>query len=174
VAGFGRLDGLADCSGYYVPGDWRGDPEEWARLVADTMSVNIVGPMNLVRAVLPDMISRRSGRIALVGSMAGRSGGATTAAEPAYVASKGGLHALVRYLAKQVAHDGIVVNSVAPGVIDTKLAAAARQPFETTQFPLGRLGTAAEVGWPVAFLLTPAVSYMTGTIVDVNGGMTFS
>lgn len=168
------LDALADCCGYYVKGDWMAGDDDWERVYRMSMDVNILGPINLVRACLPGMIARKRGRIALVGSMAGRNGGSTLAVEPAYVASKGGLHALVRYFARQAAPHGVVVNAIAPGPILTPLLVSANQPFDLDAYPMKRLGQPDEIAWPLAFLCSEATGFLTGSIIDVNGGMAFS
>jgi len=174
VAKAGVIDALCDCSGYYVKGDWFGGGDDWETLYRRTIDVNILGPVNLVRAVLPGMIERRSGRIALTTSMAARNAGSTLAVEPAYVASKGGLQAIVRYFARQVADKGIVVNAISPGAILTPLLISANQPFTVDQYPMKRLGKPEEIGWPLAFLCSRATGFMTGAVVDVNGGVAFS
>ncbi|MES2532453.1 MAG: SDR family oxidoreductase [Pseudomonadota bacterium] len=173
-ADVGPLDALVDCSGYYVKGDWVDGGDAWDALLARTLDINIKGPTNLVRACLPGMIARGAGRIVLTGSMSARNAGSTLAVEPAYVASKGGLHALVRYFARQVADKGIVVNGVSPGPILTPLLVSANQPFATDSYPMKRLGEPEEIGWPIAFLCSRGTSFMTGAVVDVNGGMAFS
>jgi NAD(P)-dependent dehydrogenase (short-subunit alcohol dehydrogenase family) len=174
IAAVGVIDALCDCSGYYVKGDWLGGGDEWEALYRQTIDVNILGPVNLVRAVLPGMIERRSGRIALTTSMAARNAGSTLAVEPAYVASKGGLQAIVRYFARQVADKGIVVNAISPGAVLTPLLISANQPFTVDQYPMKRLGKPEEIGWPLAFLCSRATGFMTGAVVDVNGGVAFS
>ena len=103
----------------------------------------------------------------LVGSVAGRIGGLVASAH--YVASKAGVHALVKWLAKRGAPHGVLVNGIAPGPIDTAMTHG--QEFELSRIPLGRLGVADEVAWPIAFLCSPAAAYITGTVLDVNGGM---
>ena len=174
VAAVGIIDALCDCSGYYVKGDWFGGGDDWETLYRQTIDVNILGPVNLVRAVLPGMIERRSGRIALTTSMAARNAGSTLAVEPAYVASKGGLQAIVRYFARQVADKGVVVNAISPGAVLTPLLISANQPFAVDQYPMKRLGKPEEIGWPLAFLCSRATGFMTGAVVDVNGGVAFS
>ena len=173
-ADVGPLDAMVDCSGYYVKGDWIDGGDDWEALLQRTIDVNVKGPVNLVRACLPAMKERKSGRIVLTGSMAARNAGSTLAVEPAYAASKGGLHALVRYFARQVADQGIVVNGVAPGPILTPLLISANQPFATETYPMKRLGQPAEIGWPIAFLCSRGTSFMTGAVIDVNGGVAFS
>lgn len=173
-ARIGPLDALADCSGFYVKGDWLDGGDEWEALLTRTMDINVKGPVNLVRACLPEMLKRKSGRIALVGSMAARNAGSTLAVEPAYAASKGALHTLVRYFARQAAAGGVVVNAIAPGPILTPLLVSANQPFNFDAIPLGRLGQPEEISWPVAFLCSRATGFLTGSVIDVNGGIVFS
>jgi NAD(P)-dependent dehydrogenase (short-subunit alcohol dehydrogenase family) len=170
----GELDALIDTSGYYVKGDWLDGGDEWEALFTRTMDINVKGPMNLVRACLPGMMQRGSGRIVLTSSMAARNAGSTTAVEPAYAASKGALTTLVRYLARQAAASGVVVNGVAPGPILTPLLVSSKQPFALDSYPMKRLGQPEEIGWPAAFLASRGASFTTGAVLDVNGGMCFS
>ena len=170
----GALDALIDTSGYYVKGDWVDGGDEWDELFTRTMDINIKGPLNLVRAVLPGMMERKNGRIVLTSSMAARNAGSTLAVEPAYAASKGGLSALVRYFARQAAASGVVVNGVAPGPILTPLLISANQPFALDAYPMKRFGQPEEIGWPAAFLASKGATFTTGAVLDVNGGMCFS
>ena len=116
------------------------------------------------------MIARKGGRIALVGSIAGRIGG--VAAAPHYVMAKGGIHGFVRWAAKQGAAHNVLVNAVAPGPIATAMTQG--QNFDGAGFPLGRMGEAEEIAGPLAFLISPAASYISGAVLDVNGAMHFS
>ncbi len=170
----GELDALIDTSGYYVKGDWVDGGDEWEELFARTMDINVKGPMNLIRACLPAMMKRGSGRIVLTSSMAARNAGSTLAVEPAYAASKGALSALVRYFARQAAASGVVVNGVAPGPILTPLLVSANQPFALDSYPMKRFGQPEEIGWPAAFLASRGATFTTGAVLDVNGGMCFS
>jgi len=174
VEDIGQIDALIDTSGYYVKGDWLDGGDEWEQLFERTMAINVKGPVNLVRAVLPAMMKRGSGRIVLTSSMAARNAGSTLAVEPAYAASKGGLSTLVRYFARQAAAFGVIVNGVAPGPILTPLLISANQPFTVDQYPMKRLGQPEEIGWPAAFLASRGASFTTGVVLDVNGGMCFS
>jgi NAD(P)-dependent dehydrogenase (short-subunit alcohol dehydrogenase family) len=174
IAQAGELDALCDCSGYYVKGDWVDGDDDWEVLYRKTMDVNVLGPFNLVRAVIPGMVKRGYGRIALTTSMAARNAGSTLSVEPAYAASKGALQTAVRYFARQVADKGIVVNAISPGPILTPLLLSSKQPFATDSYPMKRLGQPEEIGWPLAFLCTRATGFMTGSVIDVNGGMAFS
>ncbi len=170
----GAIDALCDCVGYYGSSDWREGGEPWSDLFHKTMDINVLGPTNLVRAVLPGMIERKSGRIALTTSSAARNAGTTMSIEPGYIASKGALQALVRYFAKQAVAHGIVVNAICPGPVMTPLLKATNQKFEVEKYPMKRLGEPEEIGQPLAFLCSKATGYMTGAVVDVNGGMLFS
>ena len=120
---------------------------------------DVLGPIDAGRAFLPGMVQRRHGRIVMVGSLAGRMGGLI--AGPHYVASKGGLHALVKWLARQAGPSGVIVNGIAPASVDTPLMEG--QPVDTSRIPLGRLARPEEVGWPIAFLCSPAASYICGS-----------
>jgi NAD(P)-dependent dehydrogenase (short-subunit alcohol dehydrogenase family) len=148
--------------------DWQAP--EWDESFERVMKVNVLGPINAVRAFLPAMIARRSGRIVLVGSLAGRMGGLI--AGPHYVASKGGVHALVKWLARQAAPHNVLVNGIAPASIETPLMES--QPVDLGRIPLGRKGRPEEIAWPIAFLCSDAASYMCGTVLDVNGGVYMS
>ena len=170
----GSLDALIDTSGYYVKGDWLDGGDDWEELFARTMDINVKGPVNLVRAVLPAMMERKQGRIVLTSSMAARNAGSTLAVEPAYAASKGALSTLVRYFARQAAASGVVVNGVAPGPILTPLLMSANQPFALDSYPMKRFGQPEEIGWPAAFLASRGATFTTGAVLDVNGGMCFA
>jgi NAD(P)-dependent dehydrogenase (short-subunit alcohol dehydrogenase family) len=174
VRDLGELDALIDTSGYYVKGDWVDGGDDWEKLFARTMDINVKGPINLARAVMPGMMKRGRGRIVLTSSMAARNAGSTLAVEPAYAASKGALSTLVRYLARQAAASGVVVNGVAPGPILTPLLQSANQPFELDSYPMKRFGQPEEIGWPAAFLASRGATFTTGAVLDVNGGMCFA
>ena len=113
------------------------------------------------------MIERRSGRIVMVGSLAGRMGGLI--AGPHYVASKGGVHALVKWLARQAGPHGVLVNGVAPASVETPLMS--EQPVDLERIPLGRKARPEEIAWPIAFLCSAASSYICGAVLDINGGV---
>lgn len=164
----GPVDGLVLSAAVCPFDDWM-EPG-WDEAFDRVMSVNLHGPIHLARAYLPGMIERRGGRIVMVGSVAGQIGGLIAA--PHYVASKGGLHAFVKWLAKRGAPHGVLVNGVAPASIDTLMIQG--QPVDTTRIPLGRKGQPDEVGWPIAFLCSDAASYVCGALLDVNGGVYMS
>lgn len=140
----------------------------WARVLA----TNLTGAFLCSKAALRGMIAGKWGRIVNVVSPAaflGKEGAG------AYAASKGGLVALTKSLAREVARFGITVNAVSPGLVDTELiagmAAAQRREIES-RIPLGRLATPEEVAAAVVHLAAPASSYVTGTVLHVDGGLT--
>lgn len=145
--------------------DWMAP--DWDASFERVMSVNVLGPLHTIRAFLPAMIERRSGRIVMIGSLAGRMGGLI--AGPHYVASKGGVHALVKWLARQAAPHNVLVNGVAPASVETPMMEG--RPVDLERIPLGRKARPDEIAWPIAFLCSDASSYICGTVLDVNGGV---
>jgi NAD(P)-dependent dehydrogenase (short-subunit alcohol dehydrogenase family) len=131
-----------------------------------TMSVNLDGAFLCSRRAIPSMRAAGFGRIVAVGSSAGKTGGAKAVA--AYAASKAGIMALAKSLASEYAREGIRANAVAPALIDTQMIAA--MPDMRDKVPIGRLGTPADVAGVVAFLLSDHADFITGEVVDVNGG----
>ncbi|MDR2983829.1 MAG: SDR family oxidoreductase [Nocardiopsaceae bacterium] len=146
------------------------DEQEWD-LILDT---NLKGPFLTCREFLPAMIAAKSGCIVNIASTAGVRGGRRRAA---YCASKGGLVLLTRSLAIDHGHDGVRVNCVCPGLIDTEMAdwirhdAAAMAGFDTGT-PAGRIGSPDEIAATVAFLASGDASYLQGSVVMVDGGVT--
>lgn len=164
----GTPDALIDCAGVCPFHDWH-EPD-WDAECERVFAINLGGPINLVRAFMPGMVERGSGRIALVGSIAGRIGGVASA--PHYLMSKGGVHSFVRWAAKRGAPHNVTVNAVAPGVVDTNMTA--NQSFDYSALPMGRKAEPVELAGPLAFLVSPAAGYVNGAVLDVNSGMHFS
>jgi len=165
VAGSDPIDAFVAAAAICPWDDWQ-EPG-WDEAFEQVMAVNVLGALHGARACLPGMIERRHGRIVLVGSVAGRMGGVLASAH--YVASKGGLHALVKWLAQRGAPYGVLVNGIAPAIIDTAMTRS--QPLDTSLIPLDRKGRPDEVAWPIAFLCSEAASYICGSVLDVNGGL---
>lgn len=166
AAEIGAADGLV-LNAAVCPWDEDWLAAEWDTSFNRVMAVNVLGPIHALRAFLPGMLARRRGHVVFVGSLAGRSGGLI--AGPHYVASKGAVHALVKWLARQVAPQNVIVNGVAPASVETPMMRG--RPVDLDQIPLGRLGKAEEIGWPIAFLCSDAASYICGAVIDVNGGV---
>jgi NAD(P)-dependent dehydrogenase (short-subunit alcohol dehydrogenase family) len=164
----GAVDALIDCAAICPPGDWQDPGWDWE--FDRVMSINLKGPVNLARAFMPGMAARGGGRIALIGSVAGRLGGLRSGAH--YAMSKGGIHAFVRWLAKRGAADGVLVNAVAPAPVDTAMIVPLG--LDPADLPLKRFARPEEIAAPLAFLCSPAASYISGAVLDINGAMHFS
>ena len=135
------------------------------------LDTNLKSVFRLSRAVMRPMMKQRFGRIINITSVVGASG---NAGQANYAAAKAGVAGMSRALARELGSRGITVNSVAPGFIATDMTDAlpeAQRAALLQQIPLGRLGTADEVAYAVAFLASPAAGYITGTELHVNGGM---
>jgi 3-oxoacyl-[acyl-carrier protein] reductase len=150
-AGILRLEGLEETT-----------LESWRA----TIDVNLTGSFLVARRSLRGMREAGYGRIVAIGSSAGKSGGSSPAA--AYAASKAGVMALVKAIAREYARVGITANALAPALIETEMMAAISKFAE--QIPVGRTGTPADVAWTVAFLASAEAGFITGEVVDVNGG----
>jgi NAD(P)-dependent dehydrogenase (short-subunit alcohol dehydrogenase family) len=136
--------------------------ESWRR----TMQVNLDGAFLCARRALPSMRERRYGRVVAVGSSAGKTGGKRPGA--AYGASKAGVMTLAKALAFEYAGDGVTVNAIAPALIDTDMIAGLSDL--SALVPVKRLGQPQDVADVVAFLCSAHAGFITGEVVDVNGG----
>lgn len=137
----------------------------------DVLSTNLTGAFLLTQALLRPMMKNRWGRIVNITSVVGRTG---QEGQVNYAASKAGLIGFTRAMAREVASRGITVNAVAPGYIETPMTAVLDEKLRTAmvaQIPLGRPGTDTEIAQSVAFLASDAAAYITGHVLDVNGGM---
>jgi 3-oxoacyl-[acyl-carrier protein] reductase len=163
----GDLDGLVAAGAVCPMDDWITSPD-WDDNFDLAMSVNVRGPINLARAWMPRMVARGSGSIVVIGSLAGKTGGVAEANQPHYVASKGAVHGVVRWLSRRAIGHGVNVNGIAPGPVKTNMNA--NLTFDMDALPMKRLGRPEEIAWPIAFLCSSAASYISGTVLDVNGG----
>jgi 3-oxoacyl-[acyl-carrier protein] reductase len=142
-------------------------PEIWKRV----LEVNVNGTFHCCKAVVPHMIRQDFGRILNITSVAGKTG--DVAAAPVYGASKGALNALTKSLARQLAPHGITVNAIAPHAIETDMSAewSSEKRAEILRgIPLRRLGKPEEVAAAAAFLASEQAGFITGEILDLNGG----
>lgn len=140
---------------------------------ANLMQVNFFSFTRIARALVRPMTRARNGRIIAVGSVIGQQASQGNAA---YGSSKAALLAYVRTLAIESARRGVTVNYVAPGFVDTDMLApfAAFRAATETRVPAGRYARAEEIAAVVAFLASPAASYITGAMIPVDGGLTAS
>lgn len=177
LAAYGRIDVLVTAAGVISSGPaetiaW----DEWQRVIG----INLTGTFLSCQAVMATMRRQRYGRIVTIGSVVARNGGNARpwidrteimrASNAAYGASKGGVHALTMYLAKDLAADGVTVNAVAPGPVATSMLADYPQALKQL-IPIGRMMSAAEVAAAILFLARPDSAAITGEILDINGGV---
>jgi len=142
--------------------------EDWYLSVDENLTSHIY----CLQAVLPHMAAQRYGRLILLSSISAQRG--SPSGDVAYTACKAGIVAVAKTLARSYARDGITVNAVAPGIIDAGLTdgmSLERRAQTAQAVPLGRLGTAEEVGEVIAFLASDRSSYVTGQVIAVNGGL---
>ncbi|MDR3723049.1 MAG: 3-oxoacyl-[acyl-carrier-protein] reductase [Terracidiphilus sp.] len=137
----------------------------------DVLGTNLTGAFLLTQAIISSMMKNRWGRIVNISSVVGRTG---QAGQTNYAASKAGLIGLTRSMARELASRGITVNAVAPGYIETPMTAVLNEQQRTAMMaaiPLGRPGEPEDIAKAVNFLASDAAAYITGHVLDVNGGM---
>ena len=151
-------------------------PSDWDKLI----SINLTGPLNMHHAVLPGMVARKRGRVVNVSSDAARVG---SSGESVYAACKAGLIGFSKTIAREHARNGITINVVCPGIVNTKLYAdykkGARNPDKLDEafrraIPLGRLGEPEDLHGAICFFASDDAAFITGQVVSVSGGLTMA
>ena len=176
-AAFGKIDILVNVAGIvsFGPASTLAE-DEWDRVLA----TNLKGTFLCCQAVIPIMRAQAYGRIINMGSIIGKNGGNARAwidpaeqlrsSNVAYGAAKAGTHALTFFLARELAHDGITVNAIAPGPIASAMTLEFPASLKSL-IPMGRMGTPQDVAEAAVFLASEAAGFITGEVLDVNGGM---
>ena len=164
----GPVNILVNSAGIVGPNKplWEVADDEWAA----TLAVNVTGTFNLCRALVPGMRERGWGRIVNLASMAGKDGNPNLSA---YSASKAAVIGLTKSLGKELATSGVLVNAIAPAVIETPMNATTSPEVLrhiTGLIPMGRVGRAEEVAELVAWLSSDKCSFSTGAVYDISGG----
>jgi 2-hydroxycyclohexanecarboxyl-CoA dehydrogenase len=172
---FGRIDVLINNAGWDVAKPFLAtEPELWDKIIA----INLKGPLNLHKAVLPSMVAAKSGKVINIASDAGRVG---SSGESVYAACKGGLIAFSKTVARECARDNIRVNVVCPGPTDTALLRSFAGEGDYGQklleklakaIPLKRLGQPDDVTGMISFFASDDADFITGQVISVSGGLT--
>src|SRR3990170_6154654 len=175
VADAGPVDILVNNAGWDMFKPFlKTDPEFWRKII----SINLVGAMNLLHCVLPGMAARGSGKVVNIASDAGRVG---SSGEAPYSACKGGIIAVTKTLARELATKGVRLNTVCPGLTETgmleQFMQGAGNPDKLREayrraVPIGRLGKPGDIAGAVLFLASDDAEFITGQTISVSGGLT--
>ena len=175
VAEVGPVDILVNNAGWDTFKPFlKTDPAFWQKII----SINLVGAMNMLHCVLPGMVERGGGKVVNVASDAGRVG---SSGEAPYSASKGGLIALTKTLARELASKGVRLNVVCPGLTQTNMLTefmnAAGNPDKLAEayrraIPIGRLGLPEDLAGAILFFASDDADFITGQVLSVSGGLT--
>ncbi len=163
----GSVDIVVNSAGVHGPSRplWEIEPAEWDLV----LGVNVMGTVNLCRAAIPHMLDRW-GRIVNIASIAGKDGNPNAAP---YSASKAAVIGLTKSLGKELATRSVLVNAIAPAVVETEMVAGISEEhrqYMVARIPMGRMGTVDEVARLVAFLAGPELTFSTGAVYDISGG----
>jgi 3-oxoacyl-[acyl-carrier protein] reductase len=171
--GQGRIDILVNNAGGLVKRAKLGELTE--ELLDEVMRLNFTSTLLMCQAVIPHMVKSGGGRVVNISSLAGHNGGGPTT--PHYGPAKAAVSNLTRTLTKEFAAQNVTINSVAPGLIDNAFHRVFTSPeafqAQLAGIPMGRPGTSEEVAGAVAFLASPAASFITGQVLHINGGSHF-
>ena len=169
IAKHGKIDILVLCAGTIARTPLADSTdEEWQSI----LNVNVMGVVNPTRKLFPIMCKTGYGKILACGSIAAKNGG--VASGPAYVAAKSAVHGMMRWIAKAGAPHGVYANTLAPGPVETAMwASIAGEKAATANatVPLGRYGNAEDIAQSALFLCSSASNWITGTSLDISGGM---
>jgi 3-oxoacyl-[acyl-carrier protein] reductase len=165
---FGRVDILVNNAGIAGANKkvWEFTPDEWQQV----LQVNLFGVFLCCHAIVPKMIEQSYGRIVNIASIAGKEGNPNASH---YSASKAGVIALTKSLAKETARSGVIVNCITPAVIETDILKQMSQEhidYMLSKIPMGRFGLKEEAGAMVAWLCSQECSFSTGAVFDLSGG----
>jgi 3-oxoacyl-[acyl-carrier protein] reductase len=169
LAKHGRIDVLVLCAGTIARTPLQDSEDaEWQAM----LDVNLMGVVNPLRKLYPIMVQAGGGKIVALGSIAAKIGG--VASGPAYVAAKSAVHGLMKWVAKSGAQHGVFANTIAPGPVETPMwqtVTGRAPPSANDSVPLKRFGQPEDIAQAILFLCSPASNWITGTVLDVNGGM---
>ena len=168
IARFGKVDILVNSAGIAGRSEklWEYAPEHWA----EVLRINLTGPFNCCKALVPGMMERNYGRIANIASIAGKEGNPNAAA---YSASKAGVIGMTKSLGKETAGHDIAVNAIAPAVARTKILEQVSQEhidYMLSKIPRNRLVLVEEISATIAFMVSEECSFTTGFTFDISGG----
>lgn len=166
---YSRVDILVLCAGTISHASLTDSTDEEWRSILD---VNLFGVVTPVQKLYPVMVKQGYGKIVALGSIAAKIGG--VASGPSYVSAKSAVHGLMKWVAKAGAAHGVYANIIAPGPVETPMWSKVTQraaPSPHRSVPLGRYGQPEDIAQSILFLASPASNWITGTVLDVNGGM---
>lgn len=161
---FGKIDILVTSAGICERSEFTDiTPEKWRKHI----DINLTGTFYPIYSVYKEMVKNKSGKIVCIGSVAAQVGGAISSAD--YVSSKGGVHSLIKSVAKEAAPNGIYINGVAPGPVVSDMTSKTDYTF--FEVPLNRMGQPEDIAEASLFLASQASNFITGSMINVNGGV---